>query len=79
MVWYCSQYEVTDNKKKTLITDEDLSSFMKRLDETDGGPAWQLMMDRSATNVNYQAWRRDPEVSFDESALEMFAFCVPEI
>jgi hypothetical protein len=37
------------------------------------------MMDRSATNMNYQAWRRDPEVSFDESALEMFAFCVPEI
>ncbi len=66
MGWYkCSQCAVTESHTKIPITDEDLSSFMKQLDEADGGPAWQLLMERSATNLKYQAWRREPEVGFD--------------
>ncbi|KAH8959257.1 hypothetical protein BDL97_06G069900 [Sphagnum fallax] len=56
-----SQCAVTESHTKIPITDEDLSSFMKQLDEADGGPAWQLLMERSATNLKYQAWRREPE------------------
>ncbi|EFJ21392.1 hypothetical protein SELMODRAFT_228472 [Selaginella moellendorffii] len=42
------------------VSDEDLRKFLLLLEERDGGPAWQMMMDRSTTGMAYQAWRRDP-------------------
>jgi len=31
------------------------------LDGTDGGPTWNIMMDKFVPDMTYQAWRRDPE------------------
>ncbi|MQL86680.1 hypothetical protein Taro_019216 [Colocasia esculenta] len=44
------------------VTAGDLEYLSQLVEVTDGGPAWQQMMDRSLPNMCYQAWRRDPEV-----------------
>ncbi|MQL90934.1 hypothetical protein Taro_023531, partial [Colocasia esculenta] len=44
------------------VTAADLEYLSQLVEVTDGGPAWQRMMDRSLLNMCYQAWRRDPEV-----------------
>ena len=57
----CSELIVKEEVKREVVTTEDLARFMKMLDGTDGGPAWNIMMDKSVTDMTYQAWRRDPE------------------
>ncbi|KAG7015292.1 StAR-related lipid transfer protein 7, mitochondrial [Cucurbita argyrosperma subsp. argyrosperma] len=44
-----------------VVNDDDLEYLWKLVEEKDGGPAWIQMMDRSTSNMSYQAWRRDPE------------------
>ena len=44
--------------------EDDLEHLCKLVEVKDGGPAWIQMMDRSTPTMNYQAWRRDPEVGF---------------
>lgn len=46
------------------MNEDDLEYLCKLVEEKDGGPAWIKMMDRSTSNMSYQAWRRDPEVAF---------------
>ncbi|KAG5255311.1 Polyketide cyclase/dehydrase and lipid transport superfamily protein [Salix suchowensis] len=48
-------------RKTDLVMEDDLEHLSKLLEVTDGGPAWIQVMDRSTPNMNYQAWRRDPE------------------
>lgn len=43
------------------LTVDDLEHLCRIVEEKDGGPAWFQVMDRSAANMTYQAWRRDPE------------------
>ncbi|KGN53329.1 uncharacterized protein LOC101209389 [Cucumis sativus] len=44
-----------------VVNEDDLEYLCKLVEEKDGGPAWIKMMDRSTSNMSYQAWRRDPE------------------
>lgn len=46
---------------RSIVTEHDLQNLCKLVEEKDGGPAWIQMMDRSTTNMTYQAWRRDQE------------------
>ncbi|KAL0283390.1 UNVERIFIED_CONTAM: hypothetical protein Sangu_2892000 [Sesamum angustifolium] len=50
-----------ENEKSSLVNADDLKHLHNLVEEKDGGPAWIQMMDRSTTNMSYQAWRRDPE------------------
>ncbi|KAF5460478.1 hypothetical protein F2P56_020342 [Juglans regia] len=50
-----------DAEKSALVTGEDLEHICRLVEESDGGPAWIQMMDRSTPSMSYQAWRRDPE------------------
>ena len=47
--------------EKSVVTEADLLYLDGLVEESDGGPAWIQMMDRSTSNMSYQAWRRDPE------------------
>lgn len=53
--------------EKSVVTETDLLYLDGLVEESDGGPAWIQMMDRSTSNMSYQAWRRDPEVHFSSS------------
>ncbi|KAI3459461.1 hypothetical protein Pfo_016124 [Paulownia fortunei] len=44
------------------VTEEDLEHLLNLLDGKDGEMAWQSMMERSTSNLTYQAWRHDPEM-----------------
>eukprot|EP00252_Welwitschia_mirabilis_P011342 TRINITY_DN254_c0_g1_i2.p1 TRINITY_DN254_c0_g1~~TRINITY_DN254_c0_g1_i2.p1 ORF type:complete len:423 (+),score=53.21 TRINITY_DN254_c0_g1_i2:402-1670(+) len=48
--------------QEELLSNKDLEHFCQLLTETDGGPTWHLVMDRTTPTMTYQAWRRDPEV-----------------
>ncbi|KAF6136253.1 hypothetical protein GIB67_001662 [Kingdonia uniflora] len=41
------------------VGDDDIKHLCKLVEIKDGGPAWIHMMNRSTTNMTYQAWRRD--------------------
>lgn len=44
------------------VTEKDLEHLVNLLDVNDGEMAWQSMMERSTSNMTYQAWRHEPEV-----------------
>ncbi|KAB5521828.1 hypothetical protein DKX38_026147 [Salix brachista] len=50
-----------EKERSDLVMEDDLEHLSKLVEVTDGGPAWIQVMDRSTPNMNYQAWRRDPE------------------
>lgn len=56
----CPSFSDADNEQ-VAVTEEDLETLMSYIDGTDGGPSWQLMMERSTASLQYQAWHRDPE------------------
>ncbi|XWS38056.1 hypothetical protein CRYUN_Cryun19dG0098200 [Craigia yunnanensis] len=47
--------------RSSVVTEEDLKQLWQLVEMRDGGPGWIHMMDRSAPNMSYQAWRRDPK------------------
>ncbi|XP_042405881.1 uncharacterized protein LOC121996114 isoform X1 [Zingiber officinale] len=47
--------------EEPVLTDADMEHLFRLVEETDGGPAWQKMMDKSLPNMAYQAWKREPE------------------
>ncbi|XP_042419349.1 uncharacterized protein LOC122007883 isoform X1 [Zingiber officinale] len=49
------------SSNKPVVTEEDLEHLFRLVEETDGGPAWQKMMEKSLPNMDYQAWKREPE------------------
>lgn len=53
-----------ETEKSNLVNEDDLKHFHNLVEEKDGGPSWIHMMDKSAPDMTYQAWRRDPEVNF---------------
>eukprot|EP00252_Welwitschia_mirabilis_P011341 TRINITY_DN254_c0_g1_i1.p1 TRINITY_DN254_c0_g1~~TRINITY_DN254_c0_g1_i1.p1 ORF type:complete len:313 (+),score=38.98 TRINITY_DN254_c0_g1_i1:383-1321(+) len=55
-------YSESYKGQEELLSNKDLEHFCQLLTETDGGPTWHLVMDRTTPTMTYQAWRRDPEV-----------------
>eukprot|EP01018_Ginkgo_biloba_P017504 Gb_41773 [translate_table: standard] len=51
-----------EDQEQEVVNLEDLENLCLLLEEKDGGPVWQQMMDRSTLNMSYQAWRREPEI-----------------
>lgn len=49
-----------EQSKGVVVGEDELEHLWRLVEEKDGGPAWIQMMDRSAPNMSYQAWRRDP-------------------
>lgn len=41
------------------VTTEDLKHLYQLAEETDGGPAWNQLMDRELQTMSYRAWHRD--------------------
>ncbi|KAL8535654.1 hypothetical protein ACS0TY_011326 [Phlomoides rotata] len=56
----CSSSKM-ETEKSNVVNENDLKHFYNLVEEKDGGPTWIHMMDKSATDMSYQAWRRDPE------------------
>ncbi|CAK9158241.1 unnamed protein product [Ilex paraguariensis] len=56
----CSSSQL-NNQERVVVTKEDLEHLCHLVERKDGGPAWKHMMDRSTSNMSYQAWQRDPE------------------
>ncbi|KAL6003658.1 hypothetical protein ACLOJK_023891 [Asimina triloba] len=48
--------------EQPTVTDADLETFFSYENEEDGGPPWQLMMEKSTASLAFKAWRRDPEI-----------------
>lgn len=44
-----------------VVTENDLEHLLCLLDGKGGGMIWQSLMERSTSNMAYQAWRHDPE------------------
>ncbi|KAH9328996.1 hypothetical protein KI387_001104, partial [Taxus chinensis] len=57
-----SVQEQEQEQEQEAISFKDLENLFCLLEENDGGPEWQLIMDNSTPNMTYQAWRRDPAV-----------------
>ncbi|CAN4085629.1 unnamed protein product [Withania somnifera] len=56
------QFDSGPSQLNTLpITFEDLDHLWHLVERKDGGPSWKHMMDRSTSNMSYQAWQRDLE------------------
>lgn len=53
--------ELGSGGQRLAVTTDDFRHLYRLVDETDGGPAWIPMMDRTQNTMTYQAWRRDPE------------------
>ncbi|KAG6420115.1 hypothetical protein SASPL_116633 [Salvia splendens] len=43
--------------ESNVVTEKDLEHLLKLLNVKNGDMAWQNMMERSTTNMHYQAWR----------------------
>ena len=56
-----SRLSKLDGGSKNFVGDGDLKHLYKLVAEKDGGPDWMKMMDRSTSNMSYQAWKREPE------------------
>lgn len=41
---------------------KDLETLCLLLENKDGGPEWQMMMEHSTAEMTYQAWRREPKI-----------------
>lgn len=61
---YLSSTSQLNEEKSNVVTEEDLDLLCTLVDMKDGGPTWIQMMDRSTPTMNFQGWRRDPEVRF---------------
>uniref|UniRef100_A0A5B7ABM0 START domain-containing protein n=1 Tax=Davidia involucrata TaxID=16924 RepID=A0A5B7ABM0_DAVIN len=46
---------------QNIVTENDVEHLLHLLDWKDGKMAWQSLMERSTSNMTYQAWRHEPE------------------
>ncbi|XVF66549.1 hypothetical protein PTKIN_Ptkin10aG0045800 [Pterospermum kingtungense] len=44
-----------------IVTESDLAHLLHLLEGKDGEMEWQCMMERTTSNMSYQAWRHEPE------------------
>ncbi|XP_020092474.1 uncharacterized protein LOC109712985 [Ananas comosus] len=47
--------------QKLAVSGDDLVHLWRLVEETDGGPLWHQMMDKTLPSMSYKAWRRDTE------------------
>ncbi|KAG0474024.1 hypothetical protein HPP92_015339 [Vanilla planifolia] len=47
--------------EKDTVTDKDLEHLIRLVGGVDGDLAWQNQMERTTSNMSYQAWRHEPE------------------
>ncbi|KAJ6323788.1 hypothetical protein OIU76_011142 [Salix suchowensis] len=47
--------------REDIVTEKDLEHLLHLLEGKDGRKEWQCMMERSTSNMRYQAWRREPQ------------------
>ncbi|XP_068634692.1 uncharacterized protein [Aristolochia californica] len=52
----------TSEVEQDILTHKDLEHLLHLLEGKIGESSWQHMMDRSTSNMAYQAWRYEPEV-----------------
>lgn len=52
----------TSEGESNVATEKDLEHLLKLLNAKDGEMAWQNMMERSTSNMTYQAWRHEPVI-----------------
>ncbi|KAF9677681.1 hypothetical protein SADUNF_Sadunf08G0132700 [Salix dunnii] len=48
--------------REDIITENDIEHLLHLLEGKDGQMEWQCMMERSTSNMRYQAWRHEPKV-----------------
>ncbi|KAH6788120.1 Polyketide cyclase/dehydrase and lipid transport superfamily protein [Perilla frutescens var. hirtella] len=46
--------------ESNVVVEKDLEHLLKLLNAKDGEMSWQSMMERSTSNMTYQAWRHEP-------------------
>ncbi|KAK2972946.1 hypothetical protein RJ640_022003 [Escallonia rubra] len=51
----------TSEVEHDIVTEKDLEHLLQLLDDKDADTPWQSMMERSTSNLAYQAWRHEPE------------------
>ena len=52
-----------EEEDRAIVNTADLRDLCMRLDERDGGPPWELLMEKRCPGMKYTVWRRDPEVN----------------
>ncbi|MCO5592378.1 hypothetical protein L7F22_046380 [Adiantum nelumboides] len=55
------QKSISANLARSTVGEVDLLDLHRKVHGKEGGLPWELMMERSATGMTYQAWRRDPK------------------
>lgn len=64
----CLCYSFSSSQVKggelVAVKEDDLEQFCRLVKKKDGGPPWKHVMERSTSDMSYQAWQRDPEVLF---------------
>ncbi|CAI7919990.1 unnamed protein product [Closterium sp. NIES-54] len=58
-----AEHSVSEEDMELVLTEDDLEEFCAKVEGKDGGPEWQLMMEKTAKGMQYTGWRRDPERS----------------
>ncbi|KAI8566357.1 hypothetical protein RHMOL_Rhmol02G0034700 [Rhododendron molle] len=53
--------EPSASEIEDVVTENDLERLLHFIESKDGVTGWQSMMERSTSNLTYQAWRHDPE------------------
>jgi len=48
--------------REDIVTENDLEHLLHLLEGKDRQMEWQCMMERSTSNMRYQAWRHEPQV-----------------
>ncbi|MBA0675773.1 hypothetical protein Goari_017298, partial [Gossypium aridum] len=47
-------------REQDIVTENDLAHLLHLLEGKDGEMEWQRMMERTTSNMSYQAWRQEP-------------------
>ncbi|XP_039046361.1 uncharacterized protein LOC120186532 isoform X2 [Hibiscus syriacus] len=50
-----------EERERDIVTENDLTHLLHLLEGKDGEMEWQRMMERTTSNMSYQAWRQEPE------------------
>ncbi|XWS53868.1 hypothetical protein CRYUN_Cryun10bG0037200 [Craigia yunnanensis] len=56
-----SPSDKAEEREQDIVTENDLSHLLHLLEGKDGEMEWQSMMERTTSNMSYQAWRHEPE------------------
>lgn len=82
--WDGSKAEHTTDKEtradQEIVTCKDLKNLFDLLEDKDGGPKWQMMMEHSTPEMTYEAWHREPKTGPTQYRTRtVFEDVVPEL